>query len=68
MNRLVLNLKHVASNNGNDTALVTEAAFATNPFLGNIGAPIHLGSREIYFEDDYECSEMEMAEASLEGP
>ncbi|TDL18633.1 hypothetical protein BD410DRAFT_806357 [Rickenella mellea] len=59
INRLVLSLRQVSHIRGNVPTLgaigtIQEPAFATNPVLGNLGAPLRLGIEEDYDDDEVE--------------
>ncbi|TDL16084.1 hypothetical protein BD410DRAFT_649713 [Rickenella mellea] len=60
INRLVLNLRQVSRlQDGNTSTLggistIQEPAFATNPILGNLGAPLRVDPDEDYHDDENE--------------
>ncbi|TDL16097.1 hypothetical protein BD410DRAFT_795730 [Rickenella mellea] len=64
VNRLVLNLRQVSRvQEGNTPTLnaigtIKEPAFATNPILGNLGAPLRVGPGD---DDEFEDMDMEYA-------
>lgn len=67
VNRLVLNLRQAGRAHDEMTSTVSMPAFATNPVLGNIGAPLRYGSQaeDQYFEDEEELELKEVSSYNL---
>jgi len=52
INHLILNLRRIANDNDSQQGSVSQAVFAMDKVLGNIGAPLHDGYDDLVFHDE----------------